>query len=127
MSVFNRDAGTSTLAWRAAKPLRMRVSISAIGSDVVIPYPPFRPALRLPNSSPGSPRCLGHSRHFARQRQLAEADAAQLKLTQIAAGTPAAQAAIALFAAQPGLLGRPGYGQSFVSSNLRGSRHGFLK
>src|ERR1035438_3237291 len=40
MSVFSFDEGTSTFAWRVAMALRMRVSMSAIGSDVVIPCRP---------------------------------------------------------------------------------------
>src|SRR5580658_2132467 len=71
-SVLSRDAGTSTFAWRAACALRMRVSISAIGSDVVIPNLP-------PASFPWAflPTGLHHAGHFSGQRQLAETDPAQ--------------------------------------------------
>src|SRR5580704_15115417 len=95
MSVFRREAGTSTLGWRAASPLRIRVSISAMGSDVVIPSFFLLPSL------PGS---LDHAGNFARERQLAEADAAQLKLPEESPRPAAAEAAVAVPAAQLGRI-----------------------
>ena len=38
MFSFNRDQGTETLWWRARDALRIRVSISAIGSVIPIVY-----------------------------------------------------------------------------------------
>jgi hypothetical protein len=38
ISSFKREAGTSTFAWRAWSALRTRVSMSAIGSLVVIRF-----------------------------------------------------------------------------------------
>jgi hypothetical protein len=50
----------------------MRVSMSAIGSDVVIPCRP--PASLLPTG-------LDHAGHFSGERQRSEADAAQLEFS----------------------------------------------
>src|SRR5208282_1664136 len=69
MSFFSRDAGTSTLAWRAESAFLMRVSISAIGSVVIIPlkasphYTPYQLALITPGTSPASANCRKHIRH----------------------------------------------------------------
>src|SRR5215813_1745402 len=57
----------------------MRVSISAIGSVI---------------RSPRLPARFGYAGYMAFERQVAEADAAQLKLSQISASTPAAAAPI---------------------------------
>src|SRR5258705_1298267 len=72
MSVFSFDEGTSTFAWRVAMALRMRVSMSAIGSDVVILCRP--PASLLPTG-------LDYAGNFPGQRQRTEADAAQLEFS----------------------------------------------
>src|SRR5579862_5330482 len=106
MSVFRREAGTSTLGWRAASPLRIRVSISAMGSDVVIPSFFLLPSL------PGS---LDHAGNFARQRQLAEADAAQLELPQESPRPSAAEATVAVAASQLGRVLGFGDCKPFVS------------
>src|SRR5215471_21573431 len=71
MSVFKRDAGTSTLGWRAASALRMRVSMSAIGSDVVILSARLLHQLALitPGISPASAsfrKQIRHSLNFRR-------------------------------------------------------------
>src|SRR5579871_2440131 len=84
ISIFTLEAGTSTLGWRAICALRMRVSISPMGSDVSM-----RPVLSLPAR-------LDHAGDFARQRQLPEADAAQIELAQIASRTAAAEAAVTM-------------------------------
>src|SRR5579871_1895766 len=76
IACFVRDAGTSTVLWFAVLALRMRVSISAIGSVIDM------------CSSP-SPRRLRHARHDAGVRVLPKADAAHRKLAQIAARPPA--------------------------------------
>ena len=57
-----REAGTTTSVCRARDALRMRVSMSAIGSEMFIGALPAR---------------LGDARQLAEQRTLAEADAAQ--------------------------------------------------
>src|SRR5579884_3655050 len=90
MSIFRRDAGTSTLGWRADSALRMRVSMSAMGSDVVI-------ALSLPAR-------LHHAGNFSRKRQLPETDAAQVELAQIAARPAAPETTVAVAALELRLL-----------------------
>src|SRR5215218_8467882 len=60
---FSFDDGISTSSWNAMLAFRRRVSMSAIGSVIMRPTP--------------SPRCLGHTGHFARVRHGAEADAAE--------------------------------------------------
>src|SRR5580692_4102501 len=83
MAFFVRDAGTSTVLWLAVLALRMRVSISAIGSVIDI------------CSSP-SPRGFRHTGHDAGVSVLAKANAAHRELAQITARTPANQAPIVL-------------------------------
>jgi len=68
MASFIFDDGISVKAWRAAKALRVRVSISAIGSVVFI----FLPAR------------LCHARHLTLQCQLTEADTAHTELANVA-------------------------------------------
>src|SRR6185312_9398804 len=69
MSPFSRDAGTSTFGWRACRPLRMRVSMSAIGSVVVILSHSFaseahhHEALITPGTSPASANWRKQMRH----------------------------------------------------------------
>jgi hypothetical protein len=82
--------------------------MSAIGSDVVILL-----FVLLPTG-------LNHAGHFSRESQLPETDAAQPELAQESARPPAAEAAIAVPAAQ---LGRFRNGEPFVSSDLGGSGH----
>src|SRR5512142_482353 len=57
-----REAGTTTSACRAREALRMRVSMSAIGSETFIAFLPAR---------------LGDAGQLAEQRSLAEADSAE--------------------------------------------------
>src|SRR5579871_3945032 len=111
MSPFSRDAGTSTLAWRASSPLRIRVSMSAMGSDVVILL-----FVLLPTG-------FDHTRNFPGQRQLPETDAAQPELAQEPSRPPALEAAIAVPAAQLGRLGGFRCSEPFVSSDLGGGGH----
>src|SRR3954454_13772455 len=73
-----REAGTMTSVWRARVPLRMRVSMSAIGSDMLF----------------GLPARLGHAWQLAHQRALAEADAAQAEATHVAARAAAHEASV---------------------------------
>src|SRR5579871_3360360 len=84
ISIFTLEAGTSTLGWRASCALRMRVSMSPMGSDVAI-----RRVLSLPAR-------LDHAGDFARERQFAKADAAQIEFAQIAARPAATEAAVAM-------------------------------
>src|ERR1035437_1086566 len=74
-----RDAGTTTSACRAREALRMRVSMSAIGSETFIGYLPTR---------------LCDAGQLAEQRPLAEADAAQSKAPHKRAGPAANEAPV---------------------------------
>src|SRR5271168_5023008 len=119
MSVFSRDAGTSTLGWRACSALRMRVSMSATRSVVIIRrYPP---RLFLTNSP--LPTRFDHARDFSRERQLPEADAAQLEFPQKPTRASAPETPVAMPAAQ---LRRPGGFRDrelFIPGNFGGSGH----
>src|SRR4051794_10601220 len=75
---FVREAGMRTSVWRARLPLRMRVSMSAMGSDTFICLPAR----------------LRHAGQLAEQRALAEADAAQRETTHVAARAAAHEAAV---------------------------------
>src|SRR5579863_2442677 len=92
ISAFSLDAGTSTFGWRAAIALRTRVSISAIGSLVTYPVPPFLPT---GFHDPGN---------FPVQRQLPEAQPADSVLAQERPRAAAAPAAIAVAAREFRLL-----------------------
>src|SRR5581483_9753775 len=95
--------------------------MSAIGSVIVIcspivslrtfrndgsewwALPPRRPAIAPaiaspgpPPQTPGSPARLPHARDHPLERQIAEADAAEAELPQVAARTPAALATVPL-------------------------------
>src|SRR5919199_118903 len=74
---FSLDDGMRTVSWFAVAPLRRRVSMSAMGSVIVIGSPPCSPA------------GLGHARHLAGVHHLAEADAAQVELAVDGARSPA--------------------------------------
>src|ERR1035437_611063 len=74
-----REAGTTTSACRARDALRMRVSMSAIGSETFIYYLPAR---------------LCDAGQLAEQRPLAEADAAQPKAPHESAGAAANEATV---------------------------------
>src|SRR3954468_15926261 len=75
---FVREAGMRISVWRARLPLRMRVSMSAIGSEIFI----------------GLPARLRHAGQLAQQRALAEADAAQPEAPHVAARAAAHEAAV---------------------------------
>src|SRR5262245_59179286 len=83
------DEGMSTFSCSARLPLRMRVSRSAMGSLLI---------------GASSPARLHDARHLTLERQLAEAETAQLELAQVAPG-PAAQLAATVTAG--GKLRRP--------------------
>src|SRR5579862_788558 len=78
-SALKRDDGISTRGWRAWTALRIRVSMSAIGSVIVT-----------------SPTALDNAWNLAAQRQLAEAQAAQRELAHIRARTAALAAPVAM-------------------------------
>src|SRR5918993_5920129 len=74
------DDGMRTLSWLAVAPLRRRVSMSAIGSVIVIGGLP-------------SPTGLGHAGNLAGVHHLPEADAAQVELAVHGTRTPAPRTA----------------------------------
>src|SRR6478609_10110158 len=121
MFFFSLEYGMETTSWCAELAFRTRVSMSAIGSVMVMwalrpSSPGFRPSAavqRLPIgvcrgadlrcqrfawSGVGvrrcrSPRALGHARQLARVGHLAQADAAQAELAVHRVRTPALLAA----------------------------------
>src|SRR5580693_8913409 len=64
-SIFSLEAGTSTLGWRASAALRIRVSMSPIGSDVPIVLLPrlYQLALITPGTSPAKASFRKQIRH----------------------------------------------------------------
>src|SRR5215472_9613651 len=114
ISVFNLEAGTSTFGWRAWIALRTRVSMSAMGSVIMCLL------LRL------LPAGLDHSRNLAVESELPETKPAQAELSEISARPPAAPAAVAMPAAQLGLLGFPGLFQPQVFRDFCCRRHFFF-
>src|SRR6187397_1256042 len=84
MSLLMRDAGMSTRVCFAVTALRIRVSMSAIGS--VISLSNLLVRVRF------LPAALGHARDVAVERKLPEAQAAQRKLPHVGA-RPATQVA----------------------------------
>src|SRR5437763_8910151 len=90
-----------TRSWYAWLALRRRVSMSAIGSVIVIgvrqPFSPRFPAGPSPQglrrSSGSLPGSLGHARQLAAVRHLADAHPAEAELAVHRLGTPAALAA----------------------------------
>src|SRR5215471_8264276 len=111
ISAFSLEAGTSTFGWRAWIALRTRVSMSAIGSLVIVLLLPFLPA------------SLGHTRNLAIQCELAEAKAANSELAQECARPSAAPATIPVAALQFGGLGLAGRFQLGVFRNFCGCGH----
>src|SRR5881296_4013347 len=84
MASFMFECGISTRGCRDLTAFRIRVSMSAIGSVMVSSSPPVLPA------------GFRNARHHPLQRQIAEADPAQLELAQEAPRPPAALAAVAV-------------------------------
>jgi hypothetical protein len=80
MRTFIFEDGMITFAFRAVMALRMRVSISAIGSVIVVPLP-----ARLHDAG-----------DVSTQRELTEAQTAQPELPDEGARTAALRAAVAL-------------------------------
>src|SRR5256885_2268066 len=95
MSPLMRDAGMSTRVCLAVTALRIRVSISAMGS-VIFPLSTINSQL----SASGLPAALGDACDVALERELAEAQAAQRELAHVGARTAAQAAAVA----QPDLV-----------------------
>src|SRR5579864_5114199 len=87
ISILSLEAGTSTLGWRASTALRMRVSMSAIGSDVAIVRSPV--ILSLPTR-------LDHAGNFAGQGEFPETDPAQVEFANKAARPPATETTVAM-------------------------------
>src|SRR6266702_1424025 len=85
ISPFSLEAGTSILGSLARTPFRIRVVMSAMGSVMFIG-----------NYLLGLPARLDDARDVARERQLAEADAAHLELPQVRPGAAAGAAAVVL-------------------------------
>src|SRR5829696_2468907 len=87
-----RESGISTRGCRDWVALRIRASMSAIGSVIV----QFSVTSFLSGRSRAAlPAALRHAGDVAFQRQLAEAQAAQRELAQIGARAAAALAAVA--------------------------------
>src|ERR1035438_6135413 len=102
ISAFSLEAGTSTFGWRAWIALRTRVSMSAIGSLVIVLLLHFLPA------------SLGYAGNLTIQSELAEAQAANSELAQKCAGTSTAPATVPVAALQFGRLGLLGHGQFYI-------------
>src|ERR1051326_6090878 len=81
-STLSFDEGSSMRSWRDVMPLRILVSMSAMGSviDIRMLLVVFLPVL---------PACLRHARDVSAEGELPKADAAKLKLAQIAPRTAA--------------------------------------
>src|SRR5262245_48143207 len=100
ISAFSRDAGTSTRVCLAVTALRIRVSMSAIGSVIKLRlsspcHVPKRLGTRAPAPAPSLlPAALRDARDVALERQLAEAEAAQRELAHERAWAPAQLAAV---------------------------------
>src|SRR5688572_5220333 len=114
ISTLSRDDGISTRACRAMVALRMRDSMSAIGSVInldsscQLPVPSYQfPVIRGFGSvlsgwklAPGNwklllPATLRHPCDVALERQLAEAEAAESELAQVGTRPAASLAAVA--------------------------------
>src|SRR5262245_15599421 len=116
ISAFSRDAGMSTRVCLAVTALRIRVSISAIGSVIVFVLSSSQLTVHSSQWSQNClPTALGHARHVAFERQLAKAEAAQRELPQVAARAAAQAAAVA----QADLVLR----RLLFLRDLRGRRH----
>src|SRR5664279_6396885 len=107
-----REAGTTTSLCRARDALRMRVSMSAIGSETFIDSLPAR---------------LGDAGQFAEQRPLTEADTAQPKAPHVRAWATANEATMVglnLMLRRPLRLGDHRLLRHFFSSpRLHGQGH----
>src|ERR1039458_3254064 len=93
ISAFSLEAGTSTFGWRAWIALRTRVSMSAIGSLVIILLLHFLPA------------SLGHTRSLPLGAECGKAEGQNPDLGRNRAGPPTSPAAVAVGAGQLGIPG----------------------
>src|SRR5581483_6534489 len=109
MSIFRREEGTSTLGWRADSALRMRVNMSAMGSDVGI--------------GTSLAARLHHPGDFPRERELPETDSAQIEFAKIAPRTSAAETTVAVPALELRLLLRLLRLQPEILRDFCGCRH----
>src|SRR6185369_2697090 len=99
ISAFSLEAGTSTLGWRAWIALRTRVSMSAMGSLVIVLLLHLRPCFPPSRSFRTThllPARLDHARDLAVEGELAEAQATNAELAQERARPAAAPAAVAV-------------------------------
>src|SRR5438094_5203337 len=101
ISAFSRDPGMSTRVCLAVTALRIRVSISAIGSVITLSLQSTVDNRQSTVSQQvTSPATLRHARDVALERELAEAEAAERELPHVCARAAAQVAA----AAQPDLV-----------------------
>src|SRR6266571_7114990 len=98
ISTFSFETGMSTRRCFAPQALRMRVSISAIGSVILIkslssllPYP-----VAGTHRNEWLPACLTDAGDVTRQRLLPETDSAEAELSQECAGSSASPATVML-------------------------------
>src|SRR5512147_2503608 len=106
ISVFTFDTGMSTRRCFDPHALRIRVSISAIGSVMLMSWSLVPIVSRAHRSAPetcrnesetcGLPARLAHARDHPGQRQVADADTAKAELAQERARAAAAAAAVVL-------------------------------
>src|SRR5260221_8075496 len=89
ISAFRRDAGMSTRVPLAVTALRIRDSISAIGSVISLS------AFESGNLVTQLPTTLRDTRDVAVKRELAETETAQGELAHVGARAPAQTAAVA--------------------------------
>src|SRR5438128_1545390 len=97
ISTFSFETGMSTRRCFAPQALRMRVSISAIGSVILINS--FSSFYRIPSGRVemnGLPARLADARDIARERKISEADSADAELSQESTGPAASAAAVVL-------------------------------
>src|ERR1017187_1797889 len=113
ISDFNLEAGTSTLGWRAWIAFRTRVSMSAMGSLVIIFLLPALPA------------SLHHAGDLAVQGELAETETAHAEFTQKGARPAAAPTPVAVPDSQLGRFSPPGFLQLQIFGDFCGGGHGF--
>src|SRR5438552_2507597 len=94
-STFSFDDGSSIRSCRDVMPLRILVSMSAIGSVIDIRDSVFSvPSAECHSALMFLPARFGDAGDVAAEREQTEADAAKLKLAQKAAGTAALFAAV---------------------------------
>src|SRR5947209_1700618 len=87
MAILSFEEGMATCVWRRSVALRIRVNISAMGSDILMM------ACSVPSTS--LPTGLHDAGHLALERQLPETNPAEPELAHVAARPAAAEAAVA--------------------------------